>query len=467
MVEPGAVVLAPTVDRPVREADSRRIAGPRLADASDMATTILPQLRYVPLTESGGVRAADVGGPRPPPTSAPAPTSGPVGEDLQARADWAIMTYSGKVNDNGRDIEADYIGSMARVGDREGLRVTVLARDEQGVAQLRRRLEQRLPDSLLNRMEILPQPGYEWAEDALHARADGSLVASPPIDPAAGVEAQMQGRYRRVEPDGPARSQNEIVQAHPELGFNANGAAGVDRQTGLEIAQGLGLPARAGRTYFEGGNVLTGTDREGRPYALVGRDTIAHNRAVLGISDDQEVHRQIANDLGLPPERVHAVEQPGEFHLDMAIAPWGPGTVLLNDSRRAMSVQEQTQRLSEGERAALRRASELRGTMEDRAERELRAQGFDVVRVPGRFFEARDGQVVESANFLNGEGGTSPDGRRFFATQRASNRRTERAFLDALPSDPAVRVYFAVDPESAARSLRDGGSLNCRVRRLP
>src|SRR5262249_4213364 len=110
------------------------------------------------------------------------------------------------------------------------------------------------------------------------------------------------------------------------------------------LARARGTALRQAMTYLEGGNVLLGTLPDGAPFALVGRDSVAVSRAflarVLGRPvSEEDVTEVIAKDLGVERPRLFLVEQPGVFHLDMAMTLFAPGTVVFNDEREALRLQ--------------------------------------------------------------------------------------------------------------------------------
>src|SRR5204863_2865870 len=56
---------------------------------------------------------------------------------------------------------------------------------------------------------------------------------------------------------------------------------------------------------------------------------------------EADVRAAVAKDLGVEPAHLFLVEQPGVFHLDMAMTLLRPGTVLLNDATEALALQTQ------------------------------------------------------------------------------------------------------------------------------
>ena len=116
--------------------------------------------------------------------------------------------------------------------------------------------------------------------------------------------------------------------------------------SGTPLAQKLGIKPGSRVLLLDapaefGDVVIT---RRGERFALVGRDSIAVSRALverhLGRPvGDSELWAAIAKDLGVEPARLHPVEQPWVFHLDMALTLLRPGTVVMNDAFEAFKLQ--------------------------------------------------------------------------------------------------------------------------------
>ncbi len=379
-------------------------------------------------------------------------------EDFAATSGQFLMDYDG-ASDPAR---LTYIQRMAEIGRAEGFNVVVTVPSEAVADQLR--------TATGDAENVIPVivDGYAWPEDSLHFYTDGRAVVPPAHDVMSMVDPVVRGRLDRIDKE-PVPDPMSAYGATPEIQFGMSGATirpgGVVPSAAAVAA--LGGEARVATTFVEGGNIINGM-RDGRPYAVVGADALARNKALLG-TDEAGVRAAMAADLGVAPEDLHFVEQPADFHLDVAMAPWGEGQMLLNNARAAAEAQIRAQGLEPGSAEAqrLRDEAERRAVLETRTADELAAAGFEVIRVPGRFF-AFDaaGRPHEIANFMNGEAGSNTDGEAYFITQRGP-RAFEDAFLAALPQDVPVRLYFAM-PEGAARMLLAGdGAANCTIKRLP
>ena len=141
----------------------------------------------------------------------------------------------------------------------------------------------------------------------------------------------------------------------------------------------------------------TVTARDGSPYVLVGRDSLAVTRKLLpGQADEAAAAAQVAKDYGLQPENIIPLEQPGDFHLDMAMTLAGPGQVLLNDSRQVLALQKQwitehyqhswfNRDQQPSDLAEVEKKANKTAVFEDIVAKQLSAAGLEVFRVPGVF----------------------------------------------------------------------------------
>jgi hypothetical protein len=367
----------------------------------------------------------------------------------------------------------------------------------------------------------LPGRKYIWTEDVTEIGTDGAFQMTARVgDRALLRRALFVDRVRRlypevtagelealrampVVPDGPpGELPPEVLRRYPDMLFMLQGL--VERDAGQEVAAAIaaarGAHLREATTYLEGGNVLLGTLPRGEPYALVGRDSVAISRAMLerdrGRSvGEAEVTTAIAADLGVAPARLVLVEQPGVFHLDMALTLLAPGTVLLNDAREAFRLQsawmrddhdawrprrasassearhrrdlelwEEAGRALERTLEAMGRHTERFARLEARALADLHAAGLAVLRVPGRFLHPAMPWERDVMNFLNGEAGTSAEGRAYFITQ-GGDPRAERAVAERLlaPGTGLDRLYLA-PPLASRETLWEKGGIGCRLK---
>ena len=454
------------------------------------------------LHRAGAVRAAVLAGA--PPDLAPARL---VPEDLARRLRVLHMAVAGYT-------DAALVTLAARVGMIEGFSVVArLSAGSQWVEHLAN-----VPGLALAR---LPGRNYLWTEDITEIGLDGTFRMTARVrDRGLLRRSLLVDRVRRFYPEvtpaqldtiralpapadrAPGDLPPDVLRRFPDIVFVAQGR--LERDLSQEVAAALaaarGARLREAATYLEGGNVLLGTLPGGAPYALVGRDSAAVSRALLERDQgravgDAEVLRAMAEDLGVDPTRLFLVEQPGVFHLDVAMTLLGPGTVVLNDALEASRLQAEWMREDHeawrprpeqspsparylrdldlwrdaGRRldetiASLRAHAERFARDEARALADLEAAGLRVLRLAGRFpHPARPGNR-DVMNFLNGEGGTSSSGATYFMTQ-GGDPRAERYVAARLlaPGTELDRLYLA--PRLISRdALWEEGGIGCRVK---
>ncbi|MBK6690605.1 MAG: hypothetical protein IPG50_00105 [Myxococcales bacterium] len=241
-------------------------------------------------------------------------------------------------------------------------------------------------------------------------------------------------------------------------------------------------PLRENLSYAEGGNVLRGANAAGDPYAIVGQDTVELTRAVLARDlgrpvSATEAEEAIAHDLGVAPTLLYPVEQPGDFHLDMAMLPLGGGQIVVNDAREAAALQAHWLREDAGmlhggyatgleaRIARLKRTANERAIYEDQVADALRAQGFEVHRMAGVFPSTAPGRSLPM-NFFNTEAGVGADDQSFLVMMGGDARAQAyvQGRLKEIPSSGIDRVYFL--PADVNANLLNEGGLNCRVKAI-
>ena len=414
----------------------------------------------------------------------------------------------------GNFTDAGFAELAARVGQVEGFPVIArVAPDGQWAEYL-----SHIPGLVVT---TLPTREYIWTEDIIEIGLDGTFGMTARM----GNRGQLRrslfvDRMRRFYPELTSTDLEEInalpevqgplpgelpahvMRRYPDILFDIQGLVERDagQDVGAAIAVARGAKLREAMTYLEGGNVLVGTRPTGEPYALVGRDSAAVARAVLEHHfkrpvSEAEVIATMAKDLGVAPVRLFLVEQPGVFHLDLAVLLLAPGSVVLNDALEAFRLQTMWLRddhavsLPRREAAAseeqyrrdldlwwqagdnldetiqkLWKYTERTMRYEARTLADLEAAGLKVVRVAGRFLHPARPADRDIMNFLNGEAGTSPHGRTYFVTQ-GGDPRAERYIADKLlaPGTGLDRLYVA--PGLISRdTLWERGGIGCRVK---
>lgn len=235
----------------------------------------------------------------------------------------------------------------------------------------------------------------------------------------------------------------------------------------IEAASSMNL------TYSEGGNTLIGCDDKG-PYMIMGKDSFAATKQLMeaGLKrkvTNEEVYMAFAIDYGIPMDRIHFIEQPGDFHLDMSMAIIGERTILLNDSMEAYRDFEKNGHLtgSEEDRGRLKAMSQFRKRFEDIAADQLEKQGFKVVRYPGRFNHSLSEPAM---NFFNMVTATTPSDEKLLVTMAPIDKTYEESFRDVIAkhgSEKNAHIHFVESLADSKACLGDNGGLACRGKGVP
>ncbi|MEW6281814.1 MAG: hypothetical protein AB1758_24625, partial [Candidatus Eremiobacterota bacterium] len=401
-----------------------------------------------------------------------------------------------------------FVNQMARIGLVEGFHL-VTGTTRGSTRDVRQQLD---PKARANVSVVPASVGGEiWTEDYGERTLEGGVAVPAFVyQPDQLAQALYRDRIRRFYPGArpePVSDYEDLVaREYPLANFSAQGSVGQSNLQWSMLALGSAarVPLRENLSHVEGGNLLVGTLPDGNGYALVGRDSVAVTRHLLAEElqrqvGEKEALRVIAADLGLEPQRVFPVEQPGEFHLDMRMMLAGPGQVVLNDAREAAELQiawlesdlkhslprhpgpgsSVWQRLNyhrkrflhkrrehrlEGQRERLRAEASRRARYEDMCLKDLKAAGLTVLRMAGVFVHP-DRPDQDVANFLNGRAGTNEQGQRFYvglgADSRAEVYAARRLMLD-LPTG-IQRVHF-LDRTYTPDTLGLYGGIKCRTK---
>ncbi|MFH1809977.1 MAG: hypothetical protein ABIJ09_14625 [Pseudomonadota bacterium] len=400
-----------------------------------------------------------------------------------------------------------YVRQMAQIGKIEGFNVAVRVPIDL-VKAYRKDFDKLGLDNV--QLVGVAGEGDFWSEDQGELDVKGNVkVPAPALPIDALYAAGFRERIQRLYPDARIRKgatweqiQKSIAQKYPDASFSMVGAI-ADRKShevlaGVALAKGTQLQANL--CHIEGGNLLVGTRADGSGYALVGKDSLAHSRAILQrdlgrpVADD-ELRAAVAHDLGIAPEGVIPVEQPGDFHIDMHMSLIKPGEVMVNDVRTAArrmaewrradhaasepkrppadaptSVREQYdsdhafwKELGTDLETTLAQSleqAEKRAVAEERTIRDIEAAGLTVHRVAGVYQEG----YFQNMNFMNAEQGQNARGERYYIPL-GGDPRAEQAFIEDLRAiDPGIaRVHF-LDRESTQTTLSAMGGISCRCK---
>lgn len=186
------------------------------------------------------------------------------------------------------------------------------------------------------------------------------------------------------------------------------------------------------RCPIEGGNMLTGND-----FIIVGMDSLYATMNLYHVNETTAT-AMMAADFNITSEKVYIVEQPGEFHLDMAMTLVTNNTVLIKSPDGTS-----------------------RGELISETIRNLEKYRFKVIEDKGR-------AVGSGFNFLNGEFVKSSDDKIYFLTNApeiADEDDKQGTFKKFLKDEfPKIEdVIFVQD----SLSTKDCGGLGCRVKGMP
>ncbi|MBN9420533.1 hypothetical protein ABS71_02770 [bacterium SCN 62-11] len=362
-----------------------------------------------------------------------------------------------------------YIEQMALVGQVEDFRVVADTRPED-LSKARKAIGK---EASANTSWITNEGGHDsWTEDHGEFTADGGVIV-PAILP---EDTEIEGwvfkarakRYFEMQDKG---------EKHPGCNYATqglmNGRHAQEELASAALSVGSGN-LHIATSYVEGGNILNGHRSDGTPFALVGRDSLAvTSRLLPGQADEAAAAAQVAADYGFQPEHIIPLEQPGDFHLDMAMTLLGPGQVLLNDSRQVLALQkgwitehyqhswfnrdEQPGELEQVEKKANKTA-----VFEDIVEKQLKAAGLEVFRAPAVFPKS---VANIQMNFLNIRQGKNDRGETF-AVSLGGEEKAEKAFAHTLLEEiPAGydRLHF-LDRSWTPETLHYNGGIKCRTK---
>ncbi|MEV6714743.1 hypothetical protein AB0M48_22230 [Lentzea sp. NPDC051208] len=311
---------------------------------------------------------------------------------------------------------------------------------------------------------IVDQVASEWAEDSVEFLQSGEVAVLEEFASGALRAGLVAGRRARWAALLDPNHVNDVLDATESKKWVPEGllvVAGRTREM-VELAlERQHRTARHLRFYAEGGNLIVGENAAGETIALVGRDSIAATAGEYLFVDDNPVLALIAEDLGIPVQRVIPVEQPGKFHLDMGLLFVGKGVVLLNDSG-AQLAEAETRLATYPNDATRRHAAKLRLQcgLETLAARDLAAGGLTVHR-----------HKLESDslyNFFNGEFVADAGDQIHYLTNGTDNAAALKTFASLLVDELKIAVAVHTSPAgSAAHSLESQGGVGCRIKGAP
>ena len=249
----------------------------------------------------------------------------------------------------------------------------------------------------------------------------------------------------------------------------------------IELASALDATPVMSLTYSEGGNTLIGTYNDGSMYVIIGKDSYAVSKLLLEedlgrLASEQEVKMAFAIDYGVSIDDLYFIEQPGDFHLDMNMAIIGDGIIAVNDVEWAREVFEPENDALRNQhmpgltkeyvqtRGAL--ALQQKKMLEDKAAADLEAQGFQVVRVPGRF-EFEHYSRESKMNFFNMVTATTPNDEKIIIAMGVPSEKYVTLFMKMIEIGGVdVKAVYFLDPHHSEQSLQLHGGISCRAKTI-
>ena len=287
---------------------------------------------------------------------------------------------------------------------------------------------------------------HEWVQDILLFDTEGSFVAQAPYPFIPGGESDLTAglTFGVANEDQLLRITTDYAQTYWKLKTS-------------EMAT----------TFIEGGELITGVNRDKLPYAIITNDVIGRARAFIKYKDgadpgEDKAKALVALDLKVDLERLYVVNS--SQHIDLLMFPLPNGKILLNDPRKVSStLKSLTLKASESEKIILDRMisfyekghaksgqfpyHQLDLNMLDKIELALE-KDLEVIRVAGVFNDWETGSYLkdEKINFFNGLQGLDPEGNHWVMTNEAKNLKIlENYWAEIIHQHSAhhsVEVYF-------------------------
>lgn len=366
------------------------------------------------------------------------------------------MNYTRNRAGEAVDCELDHLRFFAQTAQTLGLRLEILTHTPH-----RQDVEDMLTTASFPSLDYgiieSPQPISKWAEDSVEYLANGHAAVLVPLHDDVLEWAMKEGRRQRwCDHVAPERLEAMLEDDHQwiPLGILVNSS-----ETGpvqKQMAQAKGLSVGHMRAYIEGGNMITGEDGSGRTVVLVGKDAIATTACLYQLTQDESL-QVIADDFGLDRSQIIAIEQPGQFHLDMGLLFIGDGVVILNDGQVALAnAQEMAELAPCTTTEVMAEKMQLQCALETVAAQDLEQAGFTVIR-----------QCLESSgmyNFFNGEFVTGGDRSTYYLTNGGLPDQQD-AFTELMVNEwQVVKQVFFSPAKAASKSFQDKGGVGCRLK---
>lgn len=354
--------------------------------------------------------------------------------------------------------EIEHLRFFATTAQKLGLRLEILT-DKDCREEIAEELSKGDYEALGYRILVSQNPVSKWAEDSVEYLQNGQMAVLRLFDDDLLEWAMKAGRRERWREKVSPEDLEGVLQEDRLwilLGTRVNAL-----KTVLEheyVAQLQGQAVSHVRTYIEGGNMITGEDAAGNPVLLIGKDAIAATAHLYQLTSD-DIRRLVCEDFGLDSiEQVICVEQPGQFHLDMGMLFIGHGTVVVNDSSRALQDAVEMAAMVPcvtTEKMAAKR--QLQFSLEEEAVKDLEAAGMEVRR-------KNLASDVLFYNFFNGEFVEGEDGCSYYMTNGGPKEQETEFKTLMVEAWQVVKKVFFSPLRAAQNSLQDRGGVGCRIK---
>lgn len=413
----------------------REIAGSTAAEATERIKAKIRQM----------LPAADVGGVRPHPKTP------------RGRTQVLHMNYRQSQSKPQAEIEMAHLQFFAQTAQTLGLCLEILTHGN-SQAIVEKELKKDDYQALDYTLTTSQNPVAKWAEDSVEYLENGQVAVLTRFEQPLLEWAMVESRRHRWQGQLAPDTLDEVLRDDHlwiPLGIRVNVLEfGVEQEL---AAQSQGQKVRYIRAYIEGGNMITGEDATGNSVILVGKDAIGVTAHLYQLNDD-DVRQIICEDFGLDSiSQVIAVEQPGQFHLDMGLLFVGHGVVIVNDSgealKDAVEMAELVPCMTTNTMAA---KLTLQYGLEETAAQDLMAAGLVV----------RREQLAQDTlyNFFNGEFVEGQDGCQYYITNGGPREQEERFEALMVGEWQIVEKVMFSPQDVAQKSLQEWGGVGCRLK---
>ena len=223
------------------------------------------------------------------------------------------------------------------------------------------------------------------------------------------------------------------------------------------------------KSYLEGGNVLNTIKADGEPAAIIGRESVFETLSAMKLPKNKvnisKAKFQIAEELGLKPENITYIPQI-DFHIDMYYRPLQNGVVAVPDYDEGINILkgiEFPDILNDDKKEYLSRLEEVRNLTAaklKKAEKILTSAGYKIVKLP--VFSCTSEYGPSTINYMNGICGTSPDGVKFYITNKSGIDELDKIAEKYLKNTGINKVYFV----STEEHLLMYGGIDCLTQEM-